>query len=74
MESHSKLKHIVFSQTMGPIQVKFHVKTPYAYDRLATIHTKYFGHLTKMTAMPKYGKNPFKNSSITEPEDLGLSV
>ena len=30
--------------------------------------------MTKMTAMPKYGKNFFKKSSITEPEDLGLGM
>ena len=31
--------NIVFSQTIGPIELKFHVKTP--YDRLAKIYTKY---------------------------------
>ena len=59
---------------MGLIEVKFHVKTPYAYDKLATIRTKYFGHMTKMTAMPKYGKNLFKKFSITEPEDFELGM
>ena len=59
---------------MGLIEVKFHVKTPYAYDELAKIRTKYFGHMTKMTAMHKYGKKPFQKSSITEPEDLGLGM
>ena len=43
---------------MGPIELKFHVKTP--YDKLAKIYTKYVGTLTKMTAMPIYGKT-FKN-------------
>ena len=42
---------------MGPIELKFHVKTPYA--KLAKIYTKYFGHMTKMTAMPIYGKKTF---------------
>ena len=31
------------------------MKTP--YDKLAKIYTKYFGHMTKMTATPIYGKN-----------------
>ena len=42
--------NIVFSQAIGPIELKFHVKTP--YDKLAKIYAKYFGHMTKMTAMP----------------------
>ena len=37
--------YIVFSQTIGPIELKFHVKTP--YDKLAKICTKYFGHMTE---------------------------
>ena len=43
---------------MGQIELKFHVKTP--YDKLASIYAKYFGHMTKMTATPIYGKNPLK--------------
>ena len=45
-----------FSQTIGPIELKFHVKT--SYDKLAKIYAKYFGHMTKMAATPIYGKNP----------------
>ena len=26
------------------------------YDKLAKIYTKYYGHMTKMAAMPIYGK------------------
>ena len=33
------LKHYVFSQTIGQIDFKFHVMTP--YDKLAKIYTKY---------------------------------
>ena len=33
--------NIVFSQTIGPIELKFHVKTP--CDKLAKMYTKYFG-------------------------------
>ena len=50
--------NIVFSQTIGPIELKLNVKTP--YDKLAKIYAKYFGHMTKMTAMPIYGKNHLK--------------
>ena len=47
---------MVFSQTIGPIELKIHVKTP--YDKLVKMHAKYFGHMTKMAAMLIYGKNP----------------
>ena len=50
--------NIVFSQTIGPIELKFHVKTP--YDKLAKIYTKYFGHMTKMAATPIFSKNILK--------------
>ena len=40
------------------MELKFHVKT--TYDKLAKIFVKYFGHMTKMAAMPIYGKNPLK--------------
>ena len=49
--------NIVFSQTIGPIELKFHVKTP--YDKLIKICTKYFGYMTKMASTPIYGKNLF---------------
>ena len=51
-------QNIVFSQTIGPIELKFHTKT--LYDKLAKIYAKYFGHMTKMTATPIYGKNHLK--------------
>ena len=50
--------NIVFSHTIGPIELKFHVKTP--YGNLAKFYAKYFGHMIKMTATPIYGKT-FKN-------------
>ena len=46
-------QNIVFSQTIGPIELKFHVKTP--YDKLIKIYAKYFGHMTKMATTPIYG-------------------
>ena len=45
--THIGVPSIVFSQTIGPIELKFYVKTP--FDRLAKIYAKYFGHMTKMT-------------------------
>ena len=57
--------NLVFSQTIGPIGLKFHVRNP--YDKSAKIYTKYFGHMTKMAAWPIYGKNLLKSSS-PEPE------
>ena len=45
----------VFSQTIGPIELKFHVKTP--YDKSIKLYTKYVGHMTKMATTPIYGKN-----------------
>ena len=43
---------------IGPIELKFFVKTP--YDKSAKIYTKYFGHMTKMAAKPIYGKKLLK--------------
>ena len=70
----SCLTAILFSQTIGPIELEFHVKTP--YDKLAKICAKYFGHMTKMTATPIYGKNPLKIffSRTSRPVTLGLGM
>ena len=53
-ESHQYIQ-TVFSETTRPIELKFHMKTP--YDRLARIYKNCSGHKTKMTPMPIYGKN-----------------
>ena len=45
-------QNIVSSETTRPIELKFHMKTP--YDRLAKSCT---GYMTKMATMPIYGKN-----------------
>ena len=65
-EKHKK-SSLVFSQTIGPIELKFYVKTP--YDNLAKNYAKYFGHMAKMTATIIYDKNILKSSS-PEPEVL----
>ena len=63
----AKVAHIVvssiykkhsFLQTIGPIELKFHVKTP--YDKSAKLYTKYVSHMTKMATTPIYGKNLLK--------------
>ena len=41
-----------FSEFIRPIELKFHMKTP--YDKLADIYTKCSGHMTKMTDIPIY--------------------
>ena len=66
--------NIIFSQTIGPIELKFHVKTP--YDKSAKIYTKYFGHMTKMAARPIYGKNLLKIfiSRTRRPVTLSLGM
>ena len=54
----NKFQRSVFSQTIGPIELKFQLKT--SYDKLAKIYAKYFGHMTKMATTPIYGKNHLK--------------
>ena len=47
-------ENIVFSETTKPIELKFHMKTP--YDRLAKIYTNCTGHMTKVATTLIYGK------------------
>ena len=52
----AKVAHIVVPSIYkinGPIELKFHVKTP--YDKSAKLFTKYVGHMTKMATTPIYG-------------------
>ena len=49
-------QNIVSSETTKPIEIKFHMKTP--YDRVAKIYTNCTGHMTKLANKPIYGKNP----------------
>ena len=42
----------------GPIEVKFHVEQP--LDSETKVYSRDQGHMTKMAAMPIYGKNPSK--------------
>ena len=49
---------IFFSKTAGPIEAKFHWEPPWV--RGAKVCLGHLGHMTKMAAMPIYGKNPSK--------------
>ena len=53
-----------FSAKVAHSVVQFHVETP--YDKLVKIYTKYFVQITKVAALPIYGKNLLKSSP--EPE------
>ena len=53
------------SETTGLIEAKFHVEPP--WDGRTKICSNRHGHMTKLAAMPIYGKN-FKKSSSPEPK------
>ena len=56
-------KHLLLT---GPIEAKFHMESP--WDGGTKVCSNGPGHMTKMAAMPIYGKNPKKSSS---PEPKG---
>ena len=58
--------NIFSSETAWPIKAKFYVKPPREGGTKVCINDP--GHMTKMAAMPIYGKNLKKNSS---PEPAG---
>ena len=65
--------NIVFSETTRPIELKFHMTTP--YDWLTKICTNCYGHMTKMATTPIYGKNYLNIFSGTKmPMALGLTM
>ena len=47
--------NVVFSETTRPMEIKFHMTTP--YDWITKICTNCYGHMTKMATKPMYGKN-----------------
>ena len=51
----SSYLNIVFSETTRPMEIKFHMTTP--YDWLAKIYTNCYGHMTKIATKPVFGKN-----------------
>ena len=52
----------VFSETTGPIEAKFHEEPPWEGGTKVCSNSP--GHMTKMAAMPIYGKNLKKSSSL----------
>ena len=65
--------NIVFSETTRPIEIKFHMTTPYNW--LAKICTNCYGHMPKMATQPIYGKNYLNIFSGTKtPMTLGLTM
>ena len=55
----STFSNIFFSETAWPIKAKFYVEPPWEGGTKVYINGP--GHMTKMAAMPIYGKKPFKN-------------
>ena len=70
LESHQHIK-AVFSETTWPIEIKFHMTTP--YDWLAKIYTNCFGRMTKMATMPIYGKD-FKYLLLWNQRAIGFGT
>ena len=70
----STFSNIFSSETTGPIKLKFHMETP---KDAGTKVCKYGpGHMTKMAAMPIYGKNALKIffSRTRRPMTSGLGM
>ena len=60
----STFSNILSSETTGPIEAKFHMEP--SWDGGTKVYSNYPGHITKMAAMPIYGKN-IKTSYSPEP-------
>ena len=60
------ISKVYFSVAAWPIKAKFHVEPPWEVETKVNIHRP--GQMTKMAAMPIYGKNIKKSSP--EPECL----
>ena len=57
--------NIFSSETIGPIEAKFHVEPP--WDGGTKVCSNGICHMTKLATMPIYGKN-LKKSSSPEPK------
>ena len=64
----------ICSETIGPIELKFHMETP--MDAGTKVCLNGPGHMTKMGATPIYGKNPLKIffSRTRRPMTSGLGM
>ena len=58
----STFLNIFFSETTGPIKIKFYMETP--KDAETKVCSSGPGHMTKTAAMPIYGKKPFKKNLL----------
>ena len=65
---------IFFSETAWPIKAKFYMK--HLWEGGTNVYINNPGHMTKMAAMPIYGKNPSKIffSGTTEPISTKLGM
>ena len=61
----STFSNIFSSETTGPIEAKFHMKPP--WDGGTKVCSNGLGRMTKIAALPIYGKN-LKKSSSPEPK------
>ena len=52
----------IFSETTGPVEANFYVEPPWVGG--TKVPSISHGHMTKMAAMPIYGKNLKKSSSL----------
>ena len=52
------ISNFFFSETAWPIKAKFYVEPPWVGGTIFC--SRHLGHMTKMAAMPIYGKNPSK--------------
>ena len=57
--SDSIFSNVFFLETAWPIEAKFYVEPP--WDGWMKVWSNGLGHITKMAAMPIYGKNLKKN-------------
>ena len=55
----STISNVFSSETAWSIKAKFYVEPPWEEGTKVCINSP--GHMTKMAAMPIYGKNPSKN-------------
>ena len=60
-----------FSETVGPIKAKFHVEPPWVGE--TKVCSGRLSHMTKMAAMPIYGKT-FKNLLLRNQRPMTLML
>ena len=68
----STFSNIFSSETTGPVKVKFHMEPP--WDGGTKVCSTGPGHMTKMAAMPIYGKNLKKSSSLEPKKPMTLKL